>query len=104
MCDMKSKLEEKLSTVLDPETGIDVIRMGLVESLDVSEQSIASYKIRPSSMFCPLAVPLSLAIINAVKEIDSIKGQLVEVIGYVQENELNHMIGEYLKEIYDPKT
>ena len=101
---IKSVLEEKLSTVLDPETGIDVIRMGLVESLEVSEQGIATYKIRPSSMFCPLAVPLSLAIINAVKDIADIKGQSVEVVGYMQDNELNHMLNEYLDEIYGSRN
>ncbi len=104
MNDMKSVLEEKLSTVLDPETGVDVIRMGLVESLEVTKQGIATYKIRPSSMFCPLAVPLSMAIINAIKDIAAIKGQLVEVVGYMHENELNHMLKEYLEEVYGSQT
>jgi len=100
MGDLKNDVLAKLSTVIDPETGIDVIRMSLVESLIVSSSGVAEYQIRPSSMFCPLAVPLSMSIINAVKEVDGVNGQQVKVVGYAKEVELNHMLGEYLNEIY----
>ena len=103
MNDLKSAIVDKLSTVLDPETGIDVVRMGLIESLEVSTEGVATYQIRPSSMFCPLAVPLSMSIINAVKEVKGVSGQIVEVVGYAKQIELNQMLAEFIKEAYAPE-
>ena len=42
-----------MSKVIDPETGIDVVRMRLVEDLEVDEAGRVRYRFRPSSPFCP---------------------------------------------------
>ncbi len=84
-----------LSTVIDPETGTDVVRMRLVEDLTVGGGGgIARYKFRPSSPLCPLAVPLALSIRKAVAEVEGVTGQEIEVVGYVQAAELNAMLRE----------
>jgi len=44
----------KLTTVIDPETGVDVMRMKLVQDLVVTEDGKVSYKFRPSSPLCPI--------------------------------------------------
>jgi len=59
----------KLTTVLDPETGVDVIRMQLVKELTLDDEGKVTYVFRPSSPLCPIAVPLALAIIQAVKDV-----------------------------------
>lgn len=83
---------EKLSTVIDPETGVDVIRMRLVEDLSVDEQGHVTYRFRPSSALCPLAVPLSLAIKKAVAAVEGVTSQELEVVNYVQAEELTEML------------
>jgi metal-sulfur cluster biosynthetic enzyme len=83
---------EKLSTVIDPETGVDVIRMRLVEDLSVDEQGHVTYRFRPSSALCPLAVPLSLAIKKAVAAVEGVTSQGLEVVNYVQAEELTEML------------
>ncbi len=84
----------RLSTVVDPETGADVVRMRLIEDLTVDENGVAHYRFRPSSPLCPIAVPLALAIRQAVAEVEGVTGQEIEVVGYLQAAELNALLRE----------
>ena len=85
----------KLATVVDPETGVDVLRMRLVEDLQVDEETgVLSYKFHPSSPLCPLAVTLTLTIRDALAEIDGVKRQDIDVVGYVGADELNALLRE----------
>jgi metal-sulfur cluster biosynthetic enzyme len=83
---------DKLSTVIDPETGVDVVRMRLIEELEVDENGHVTYKFRPSSPLCPIAVPLSLAIKQAVSEVYGVTGQDLEVVGYIQAEEITELL------------
>ena len=83
-----------LATVVDPETGADVVRMRLIEDLAVDEGGVVRYKFRPSSPLCPLAVSLALSIREAVGQVEGVTGQEIEVVGYVGAAELNAMLGE----------
>jgi hypothetical protein len=47
---------------------------------------------RPSSPLCPIAVPLALGIIDAIKEVPGITGQQVTVKDYVQSDQLNEIL------------
>ena len=95
---LRAAILERLSSVIDPETGVDVVRMRLVEDLAVDERGAVSYKFRPSSPLCPLAVPLSLDIWCAVAEVDGVADQSLEVVGYEQAEALTKLI----KEAYAP--
>jgi metal-sulfur cluster biosynthetic enzyme len=83
-----------LSTVIDPETGADVVRMRLIEDMVVDEKGVARYTFRPSSPLCPMAVSLALSIRRAVAEVEGVTGQEIEVAGYVGAAELNAMLRE----------
>jgi len=83
---------EKLTHVIDPETGVDVVRMRLVEDLVVDAAGRVSYKFRPSSVLCPLAVTLAFAIYKAVESVEGVQEQDLEVVGYVQAEELTALI------------
>jgi metal-sulfur cluster biosynthetic enzyme len=69
----------RLSGVIDPETEVGVVRMRLIEHLTVDEAGIVGYKFRPSSPFCPLAVPLALSIREAVAEVDGVTRQAMSL-------------------------
>ena len=64
--DLYQAILEKLSQVIDPETGVDVVRMHLIEDLTVDAFGRVKYKFRPSSPLCPIAIPLSMAIQETV--------------------------------------
>jgi len=87
---------EKLRTVIDPETGVDVVRMRLIEDLTVSETGHVAYKFRPSSALCPLAIPLADAIQRAVAEVEGVTGQAPEIVGYMQAEALTALLQQLL--------
>lgn len=91
---LREAVVARLATVIDPETGADVIRMRLIEDLAVDEQGAVRYRFRPSSPLCPLAVPLALSICEAVAEVDGVSRQEIEVVGYIRARELNAMLRE----------
>jgi metal-sulfur cluster biosynthetic enzyme len=92
---LKSQVTESLSQVIDPETGVDVMRMRLIEDLTVDARSGAvRYKFRPSSPLCPLAVHLALGIRQAVAQVPGVHEQEIEVVGYVGAEELNELLKE----------
>ncbi len=87
---------KRLMFVIDPETGVDVVRMRLIEDLTVEESGRVSYKFRPSSPLCPIAVPLSLEIQRAVAEVPGVTEQDMEIVGYIQAEELTALIKQAL--------
>ena len=90
--DLQKAVLEKLTGVIDPETGADVIRMRLVQDIIIDESGNISYIFRPSSPLCPLAVPLALAIMEAIAEVPGISGQSISVVDYVQADQLNEIL------------
>ena len=89
---LKESIITRLQTVIDPETGVDVVRMRLVEKLEVDEDGNISYAFRPSSPVCPIAVTLAMNIKTAIGEVDGVKKQEITIKNYVNAEELN----EYL--------
>jgi metal-sulfur cluster biosynthetic enzyme len=92
---LKSQVTEALSQVIDPETGVDVMRMRLIEDLAVDARTgSVRYRFRPSSPLCPLAVHLALNIRQAVAGVPGVIEQQIEVVGYVGAEELNALLKE----------
>ena len=93
--ELKHNITERLRQVIDPETGVDVMRMRLIEDLEVDgETGQVSYKFRPSSPLCPLAVHLVLDIRKSVAEVPGVTDQEIEVVGYVGADDLNDLLRE----------
>jgi metal-sulfur cluster biosynthetic enzyme len=93
--ELKHNVTERLRQVIDPETGVDVLRMRLVEDLEVdSETGRVCYTFRPSSPLCPLAVHLALGMRQAVAAVPGVREQEIKVVGYVGADELNALLKE----------
>lgn len=90
--ELEQAVIEKLSEVIDPETGIDVMRMRLVQEIEIDQVGKITYVFRPSSPLCPIAVPLALGIIDAIKEVPGISGQSITVKDYAQSEQLNEIL------------
>jgi metal-sulfur cluster biosynthetic enzyme len=92
---IRERILMRLVDVIDPETGVDVLRMRLVEDLDVDEATgLVTYCFRPSSPLCPLAHSLALDIKRAVASVDGVQRQSIVVSGYVRAEELTKMINQ----------
>jgi metal-sulfur cluster biosynthetic enzyme len=93
--ELKQAISEQLSLVIDPETGVDVIRMRLIEDLQVDgDTGHVRYRFRPSSPLCPLAVTLVLNIRDAIAQVPGVTEQEIEVVDYVGVQDLNAMLQE----------
>jgi metal-sulfur cluster biosynthetic enzyme len=97
--ELKAAILARLAQVIDPETGVDVVRMRLIEDLTVDEHGHVTYKFRPSSPFCPIAVPLSLDIQHAVAEVEGVTSQNAEIVGFIQAEELT----EWLRQAFEKR-
>lgn len=93
---LRQAILARLSKVIDPETNVDVVRMHLVEDLRVSENGHVMYKFRPSSPICPIAVPLSSIIKQAIDEVDGVSGQEFKIVGHIQAEELTALFREWM--------
>lgn len=92
---MEQAVRENLEQVIDPETGVDVMRMRLIEDLQVDDETgRVRYTFRPSSPLCPLAVHLALGIRDAVAAVPGVTEQEIEVVGYVGADDLNALLKE----------
>lgn len=81
-----------LQNVIDPETGANVIRMRLVLDLHIHNDGTVEYTFRPSSPLCPIALPLVMEIIEAVKSVEGVQDQKVTVVHYSGPEELNKIL------------
>ena len=91
---LQQDILERLSKVIDPETGADVLRMRLIENLSVDSQGKVRYTFRPSSPLCPIAVYLVKEIKGAVAEVPGVINQEITVTDYVAADELTQLINK----------
>jgi metal-sulfur cluster biosynthetic enzyme len=92
---IEQAVRERLEQVIDPETGVDVMRMRLIEDLQVDDETgCVRYRFRPSSPLCPLAVHLALGIREAVAAVPGVTEQEIEVVGYVGAQDLSALLKE----------
>ena len=78
-----------------PTEPVDVMRMRLIEDLGVDGKTgQMSYRFRPSSLLCPLAVHLALDIRKAVAEVPRVTDQGIEIVGYIGADKLNNLLKE----------
>jgi metal-sulfur cluster biosynthetic enzyme len=92
---------ERLSTLIDPETGADVVRMKLIEDLVVDASGQVSYTIRPSSPLCPIAVFLAVQVKMTVASVPGVSGQRITVTNYIAAEKLTELINQ--DELFDLK-
>jgi len=90
---MKEAVRERLAKVIDPETGLNVLRMGLVRDLDADADSgVVKLTFRPSSSFCPMAFKLATDIREAVRSTPGVRTVEIKVENYVRADELEALL------------
>jgi metal-sulfur cluster biosynthetic enzyme len=92
--ELRLAILEKLSKVIDPETGADVVRTKLIEDLVVDASGQVSYTVRPSSPLCPIAVYLAVQIKMAVASVPDVSAQKIIITNYVQSKQLTELINQ----------
>ena len=88
------KIEKSLARVVDPEMGMDVMRMRLVRDLKVDQHGDVELTFRPSSVLCPLGFQLGINIKEAVLHVQGVKSVQVHVDGYIHAEQLKKILEE----------
>jgi metal-sulfur cluster biosynthetic enzyme len=69
---METQIQRALAEILDPETGLSIMRMDLVHGLEVGPDGSVSLIFRPSSPVCPMAYSLANSIKNKLETIGAV--------------------------------
>jgi metal-sulfur cluster biosynthetic enzyme len=85
---------DSLRSVIDPETGVDVVRMRLVQGLEIDDKGVVRYTFHPSSPLCPLAVTLALQVKQAIAHVPGVDSQEITIEGYIDAEGLSELLGE----------
>jgi metal-sulfur cluster biosynthetic enzyme len=86
------KVEQSLSQVVNPETGMDVIRMKLVRNLKVHEDGRVELTFRPYSLFCPSGFRQGIRIKKAVKSVPGVNGVYMKVDAHIHAERLEKLL------------
>jgi metal-sulfur cluster biosynthetic enzyme len=94
---IRQEIEEGLRGIIDPGTGLDVVRMGLVKKT-VLEKGGTGYKailtFRPSSPVCPMAFKLAWDMKQCAQAVRNIETAEIKVEGYNRAAELEAILEE----------
>ena len=86
------KAEERLATVIDPETGQNVVAMGLIRDLVAAEDGTVRLKFRPSSFHCPLAFVLAFSIHRALEQLEGVTDVDMRVEDCMHADEISKLL------------
>jgi metal-sulfur cluster biosynthetic enzyme len=83
---------ERLKKVTDPGANLNIVDMGLIKELSISDDGSVNVVLRPSSPVCPMAFVLAASIKNALEEVDEVSSVHLKIIDFVRADELNRMM------------
>jgi len=85
---------QALTQVVDPSTGLDVVRMRVIEDLRIENEGRVKLVLHPSSPVCPLAYKVAADIKLAIKRVPGIKDVEVKIKDFKDANRLEAMLKE----------
>ncbi len=89
------EIEEGLRDLIDPGTGLDVIRMGLVRGMELRREGKryrAILTFRPNSPVCPMAFKLAWDMKQRIQGLEKIEDVEIKVEGYNRASELEAIL------------
>lgn len=77
---MKEKIIEALKGVIDPEIGFNVVDLGLIYDVEVSEDGTAKIQMTLSTPSCPLSGTIMDWVKSAAESVDGVKKAEIELV------------------------
>lgn len=77
---LKNQIMEQLEEVNDPELGIDIVNLGLVYDIDISEANNVIITMTLTAMGCPLAGMINGLVENAVRKVEGVNEIEVDIV------------------------
>jgi len=92
---LKEEVEQVLEQVIDPETGLSIVRMDLIHDLVVSSNGEVSLVFRPSSPVCPMAYSLANAIKKNVEAVGRVRSVGISVQNFDKADHLESLLKSF---------
>ncbi len=86
------EIEHVLSDVLDPETGLSIMRMDLVHHLEIGDTGRVSLVFRPSSPVCPMAYSLGNSIKRKLQDLEWVTELSIRVENFIRSEHLEGLL------------
>ncbi len=77
---MRSQIMEQLEEVNDPELNIDIVNLGLVYDVDISDQGNVKITVTLTAMGCPLAGMINGLVEDAVRKVEDVNEIEVDIV------------------------
>lgn len=78
--DMKDSMLGALENVIDPELGVDIVNLGLVYDVDLTDEGLAIVNMTLTSMGCPLGPVIVDQVKTALSELPEVKDIEVNIV------------------------
>ncbi|MCQ5362606.1 MAG: iron-sulfur cluster assembly protein [Candidatus Methanomethylicia archaeon] len=91
--EIESRVLEALKGVMDPETGMSMVDMQLINKVEESDGQV-NIEFVPSSPMCPIAFYLASEIKKAALKVEGVKKVKVTCKGHIMEDEINKSVNE----------
>ena len=77
---MKDSMYGALENVIDPELGVDIVNLGLVYDVDLTDEGAATVTMTLTSMGCPMAPVIVDQVQTALSELPEVKETEVNIV------------------------
>jgi metal-sulfur cluster biosynthetic enzyme len=91
---MQDQVKRALSEVIDPETGLNIMRMDLIHDLKVTDEGDVSLVFRPSSPVCPLAYSLANSIKKKIESLKDVRSVRIAVENFQNGERLERLVNQ----------
>lgn len=89
---LETLVRQALSEVIDPETGLSIMRMELVHGLKVTPDGSVNLILRPSSPVCPMAYALANSIKKNLEKIGAVASIKIKVENFEKADHLESLL------------
>ncbi len=89
---LETDVMRALTEVIDPETGLNVIRMDLIHGTKVTTDGCVSLVFRPSSPICPMAYSLANSIKKRLETVTGITSVNIRVENFERAGHLEGLL------------
>jgi len=91
---MENLIKQALSEIIDPETGLNIVRMDLIHNLRVTEDGEVSLVFSPSSPVCPMAYSLANSIKKKIESLKDVRSIRISVENFNNADHLERLVNQ----------
>lgn len=80
LLDLGGKVIDALKEIYDPEIPVNIYDLGLIYTIDISDDLVANIEMTLTAPNCPVAESLPIEVQDRVKEIEGLKDAIVQIV------------------------